>query len=64
MSETLIVCGNYEGNLEAIAEVLNGWEWHESDFGPEQNFVVHDGSIKSDCRNLLEVFCPPMHYRR
>jgi hypothetical protein len=31
--ETLIVCGRYEGSLEAIAEVLNGFIF-DQDEGP------------------------------
>ena len=53
MSETyermgsLIVCGDYEGNLEAIAEVLNGYGFDQDD-DREQRFVVHDGRIEPD----------------
>jgi hypothetical protein len=45
--ETLIVCGNYEGDLEAIAEVLNGFIF-DQDNDPDQRFVVHDGRIQPD----------------
>jgi hypothetical protein len=45
--ETLIVCGNYEGDLEAIAEVLNGFIF-DQDHDPDQRFVVHDGRIQPD----------------
>jgi hypothetical protein len=49
MSETWIVCGNYESsNLEKIVELVNGWEWFVDPFGePEQYFEVHDGRIKN-----------------
>ena len=45
--ETLIVCGSYEGDLEAIAEVLNGFIF-DQDNHPNQRFVVHDGRIQPD----------------
>jgi hypothetical protein len=40
-----VVCGNYEGNLEAIVEVLNGWEWYGCPYPEAVYFVVHDGRI-------------------
>ena len=60
MSETyesygsLIVCGDYEGNLEAIAEVLNGCRFDQDD-DPEQRFMVHDGSIEPDRFDIFGV---------
>jgi hypothetical protein len=44
---SLIVCGNYDGDLEAIAEVLNGLEF-DQDEDRDQRFVVHDGRIEPD----------------
>jgi hypothetical protein len=43
----LIVCGDYKGNLEAIAKVLNGLEF-DQDENRDRRFVVHDGRIKPD----------------
>ena len=44
---SLIVCGNYDGDLEAIAKVLNGLEFDQAE-DRDQRFVVHDGRIKPD----------------
>ena len=44
---SLIVCGDYEGDLEAIAEVLNGYRFDQDD-DPEWRFVVHDGRIEPE----------------
>jgi hypothetical protein len=44
---SLMVCGNYEGNLEGIAEVLNGFVFDQDD-DQDQRFVVHDGHIKTN----------------
>jgi len=44
---SLIVCGDYEGNLEAIVEVLNSFEFDQDD-ERDQRFVVHDGRIEPD----------------
>jgi hypothetical protein len=55
MSETLIVCGNYEGNLAAIAGVLNGWQWVVDPFGPEKCFVVHDDRIEPNRHEVDSV---------
>jgi hypothetical protein len=61
MSGTWIVCGNYEsGDLEAIAEVLNGWEWFVDPFGPKEYFVVHDGRIRPSC-DVDYVIFPEMY---
>jgi hypothetical protein len=49
-----VVCGNYEGRLEAIVEVLNGWWWQSCRL---DNFVVHDGRIKSSCEE--GAYFPP-----
>ena len=60
MSETyermgsLIVCGDYEGDLEAIAEVLNGYAFDQDD-DQEQRFVVHDGRIEPE---PLDIYDP------
>ena len=51
---SLIVCGDYEGNLEAIAEVLNGCRFDQDD-DPEQRFMVHDGSIEPDRFDIFGV---------
>ena len=40
----LIVCGDYEGNLNAIAKVLNRFEYDQGD--ERLRFVVHDGRIE------------------
>jgi hypothetical protein len=40
----LIVCGDYEGNLNAIAKVLNCFEYDQGD--ERLRFVVHDGRIE------------------
>ena len=44
---TLIVCGDYQGDLEAIAKVLNAFEFDQGD-ERDQRFVVHDGRIEPD----------------
>ena len=44
---TLIVCGDYQGDLEAIANLLNAFEFGQGD-KPGQRFVVHDGRIEPD----------------
>jgi hypothetical protein len=45
-----VVCGNYEGNLEAIVEVLNGWLWYSYLYGgPDETFIVDDGRITRSC---------------
>ena len=44
---SLIVCGDYEGDLEAITEVLNGFSFDQDD-DQEQRFVVHDGRIEQN----------------
>jgi hypothetical protein len=44
---TLIVCGDYRGDLEAIAKVLNAFEFDQGD-ERDQRFVVHDGRIEPD----------------
>ena len=41
---TLIVCGDYEGNLDAIAKVLNCFEYDQGD--ERLRFGVHDGRIE------------------
>ena len=41
---TLIVCGDYEGDLKAIAKVLNTFEFDAGE-NRDQRFVVHDGRI-------------------
>ena len=48
MSETkqLILCGDYEGDLEAIAKVLNGG----------RRFVVHRGRIQLDRFDIWTAF--------
>ena len=43
---TLIVCGDYEGDLEAIAKVLNTFEFDAGE-DRDQRFVVHDGRIST-----------------
>ena len=43
---TLIVCGDYQGDLEAIAKVLT-FEFDQGD-KRDQRFVVHDGGIKPE----------------
>ena len=42
-----IVCGDYQGDLEAIANLLNAFEFGQGD-KPGQRFVVHDGRIEPD----------------
>lgn len=42
---SLIVCGDYEGDLEAIVKVLNGFEFDQDD-EQDRRFVVHDGRIR------------------
>jgi len=49
---TLIVCGDYQGDLEAIANLLNAFEFCQGD-KPGQRFVVHDGRIEPD-RSIIE----------
>ena len=44
---TLIVCGDYEGNSEAITEVLNGLQF-DQDGAFDQGFMVHEGNIDTD----------------
>jgi hypothetical protein len=51
---TLIACGDYEGNLEAIAKVLNTFEFDQGE-ERDQRFVVHDGRIKIDRFGLDSV---------
>jgi hypothetical protein len=58
--ETLIVCGNYEGNLEAIAEVLNGFQF-DQDEDQDRRFVVHDGRIQPDRFDIEGVSASPRH---
>ena len=43
----LIVCGDYSGDLEAIAKVLNTFEFDQDDYKDER-FVVVDGRIEID----------------
>jgi hypothetical protein len=43
---TLIVCGDYDGDLEAIAKVFNTFEFDAGD-DRDQRFVVHDGRIST-----------------
>jgi hypothetical protein len=43
----LIVCGDYEGDLEAIANLLNAFEFGQGDKAG-QRFVVDDGRIEPD----------------
>jgi hypothetical protein len=42
---SLIVCGDYDGDLEAIAEVLNTFEFDAGEDRHER-FGVHDGRIR------------------
>ena len=42
---SLIVGGDYEGDLEAIAKVFNTFEFDAGE-DRDQRFVVHDGRIK------------------
>jgi hypothetical protein len=44
---TLIVCGDYQGDLEAIAKVLNTFEFDQGD-ERDQRFEVYDGRIEPD----------------
>jgi hypothetical protein len=44
---SLIVCGNYEGDLEAIAEALNGFVFDQDD-DPDERFIVLDGRIRTN----------------
>ena len=46
--DTLIVRGDYEGEWEAIAEVLNGLQFHR-DGAWDPVFEVHKGNIDTDC---------------
>jgi hypothetical protein len=60
--ETLIVCGSYEGDLAAIAEVLNGF-YFDTDDDPDQRFLVHDGRIRPDRFDISQVSAAlPMRY--
>jgi hypothetical protein len=42
---TMIVCGDYEGDVEAIAKVLNAFEFGQGDMS-DQPFLVRDGRIQ------------------
>ena len=54
----LIVCGDYQGDLEAIAKVLNAFEFGQADMR-DQRFVVHDGRIEPPfCNNGLSAASP------
>jgi hypothetical protein len=55
---TLSICGEYEGDLDSIAEVLNGFEFDE-DEGRARRFQVFDNSIEavpSDPQGLNAAF--------
>jgi hypothetical protein len=49
---SLIVCGSYAGDLEAIVKVLNTFEF-DQDWDKDERFVVVDGRIETD-RYLIE----------
>jgi hypothetical protein len=51
---TLIVCGDYRGDLEAIAKVLNAIEFDQGE-ERDQRFFVHEGRIEPDRSNIDAV---------